>query len=125
MFITDEEFQKLDRAILDAALERVFNQAIEKTLCLLPEIITSLVVRTKGMQGIMKDFRDKYPKLAEKEREFAEAVYEIELADGSLSLQEILPLAASKIGLEEQVLAGQQLKSVEEVEREVNANGYL
>jgi len=56
MFITPEEFRDLSVETLNSVLERTYNRAIEDTLCLLPEVILSLIVKTKGTQQTLETF---------------------------------------------------------------------
>lgn len=123
MYITDEEFTKLDRATLDAVLERVHNKAIEATLKLLPEVIIGLIVKTKGVQRTFEDFKEKYPEFAGKEDELAKIIQDIETEDGSLDLQEILTKVPGRMKRFSITIPEEQPHTIEEVER--TANGLL
>ena len=123
MYITDEEFTKLDRATLDAVLERVHNKAIEATLKLLPEVIIGLIVKTKGVQRTFEDFKEKYPEFAGKEDELAKIIQDIETEDGSLDLREILTKVPDRMKRFSITIPEEQPHTIEEVER--TANGLL
>lgn len=119
MFITEEEYSSLSREVLDVALERVFNKAVETTLKLMPDIIVGLTVKTKGIQTLFADFKDRYPELAGREAEILEAVQDIELKDGSKDLSEILIEVAQRMSSQPAV-PKEQPQTVDEVERLIN-----
>ena len=123
MFITEEEFAKLDYATMSAVLERVHNKAIENTLKLLPEIIIGLIVKTKGIQRTFEDFKEKYPGFVGKEAELAKVIQDIETEDGSLDLQDILKKVPERMKQFSIEIPEEQPHTVEEVER--LANGLL
>lgn len=123
MFITDEEFAKLDRSTLDAVLERVHNKAVEATLKLLPEVIIGLIVKTKGVQRTFEDFKEKYPDFVGKEAELAKIIQDIETEDGSLDLKEILTKVPERMKRFSITIPEEQPHTIEEVER--TANGLL
>lgn len=88
MWITDEEFGTKEG--LENALERVHNKAIEDTLRLLPDIIVGLIVRTQGTQSTYAKFKQDHPEFAGRENELRIAIEQIELEDGTLTLDEVL-----------------------------------
>lgn len=123
MFITEEEYAKLDYAKFSEVLERLHNKAIEDTLKLLPDIIIGLIVKTKGMRDIYARFKEAHPDFKGSDKEMLEAIEAIELSDGSLTLPEILekvPAYMRDISLS--VPTGQP-KTVEETER--ITNGFI
>jgi PHP family Zn ribbon phosphoesterase len=119
MFITEEEYSNLSREVLDRALERVYNKAIETTLKMMPDVIVGLTIKTKGIQTIFEDFKEKYPDLVGREAEILDAVQSIELEDGSKDLSEILIEAAQRLSSQPTV-PKEQPQTVDEVERLIN-----
>jgi hypothetical protein len=122
MFITPEEFGNLSAETLNSVLERAYNKAIEDTLCLLPEVILSLVVKTKGTQQTLEDFYKKYPALKGKESELSLAVQAAEFANPNGELSVILE-GAAKILESAKDIPVDQPSTKEEAER--TANGFL
>jgi hypothetical protein len=123
MFVTDEEFARLDRETLDMLLERTHNKAIEATLKLLPEVIVGLIVRTKGVQKTFDNFKEQFPMFVGKEKELAQVIQDIELEDGSLDMQEVLKKVPERMKQFTIDVPEEQPHTVEEVER--LANGFL
>lgn len=120
MFITEEEFTNLDYKTLDMILERVHNKSVEATLKLLPDIIVGLTVKTQGIQTIFKDFKEKFPDLAGREPEIIEAVQNLEIADGSKDLSQLLLEAAKSLQAPQIDVPREQPQNIDEVERLIN-----
>lgn len=119
MFITEEEYSNLSREVVDRVLERVYNKAIETTLKMMPDVIVGLTIKTKGIQTIFENFKEKYPDLVGMEAEILDAVQSIELEDGSKDLSEILIEAAQRLRSQPTV-PKEQPQTVDEVERLIN-----
>jgi len=118
-------FGSNESTLINEILERVYNKAIEDTLKYLPEIITSLIVKTKGIETIFKKFEELNPELANKKQEIMQMVMEIEGENGALSLEEILEKVPERIKaiMREPEIPKDQPHTVEEVER--ISNGFI
>ena len=123
MFVTEEQFKDLDYKKLDELLENVYNKAIEATLKLMPEVIVGLVVKTKGIQSTYSMFTEKFPQLADKKQEIMQILQDLELEDGSRSLEELLALVPERIKDLNIEIPTEQPHTIEEVER--TANGFI
>ncbi len=122
MFITPEEFRDLSVETLNSVLERTYNKAIEDTLCLLPEVVLSLIVKTKGTQQTLDDFYKKYPAFKGRESELSLAVQAVEFANPTGELSAILEDAAKVLESAKDIPVDQP-STREEAER--TANGFL
>lgn len=99
--MNDEIFDKVfclhDKAEFNNFLEAYKAKIIEETLCLLPQIMISLSVKTKGLEKLYGDFFQAHPELEAKKDQVANVVMALELEDGSRNLEEILSKVPAKI----------------------------
>ena len=97
MYITEDEFARLDCKTLNIVLERLQAKTSEAVLLMLPEVIIGLNTKTKGIQNMMADFMKKHPEFAGKEADIVLVVEALEAEDGSRNLSQILDLVPERM----------------------------
>ena len=90
-FVTVEEAADLglNKEKFNVVLERVYNLAVEKTLCNLPELLNHLSKRQAHLQGLYAKFFAENPQYVEQKPRVAEIIQSLELLNPGASPEEI------------------------------------
>jgi len=98
-FITNEEATELglSKDKVNKILERVYNLAIEKALCNLPELLNHLSKRQAHLQGLYTKFFAEHPQYVEQKAKVAEAIQSLELLNPGDTPEQIFEKLPKKL----------------------------
>lgn len=88
---------KLSRTVSDKEREEIVQEAVERTILMIPEIIGNLIMNHASKIRTNKEFYEKFPDLKDYRDIVASVVEGIEDEDLSKSMAEILEQAVPKI----------------------------
>ena len=83
--------------ITDEERQSIINEAVEKALLMLPEVIGNLIMNQTKTMTLIKNFYSKYPDIAEKKELVAAIVEKTEAENPGSNYEEILDKAAPVI----------------------------
>jgi hypothetical protein len=93
-FCSEEELLKVlvdgDKKTFDEILSRVFMQAVEKSLLLMPEAVDKLGKRLAYTQKLFGEFLEKHPAYLEEKELVVEVVQSVEMKNPADTFEDIL-----------------------------------